>query len=220
MLRPCLLLVDTFHANPRTADGMPVRESRMHQKLKKNGLSFDAEITWWPIPIMTQDEHGDEKVELQDWPMLLPSALARSLTSADLGEYLGPSGPECLQFWNTVLEDYDEESRQKHYCIDPDRAKCTRPIALYGDEGTVLSESTMYYNWSPELSMYRTNSWLSRFFITLMPSGCYVHHGGVNVTIQAINDVITRDCNWLATSGITVGAEAGCSNHKVLWKPV
>ena len=113
MLRPCLLLVDTFHANPRTADGMPVRECRMHQKLKKNGLSFDAEITWWPIPIMTKDEHGDEKVEIKDWPMLLPSALARSLTSADLGEYLGPSGPECLQFWNTVLEDYDEESRQR-----------------------------------------------------------------------------------------------------------
>lgn len=202
-----------IYTNLRNADGLPVRESRIHGNLKRNGLAYRAKISYWPIPIMTQDADGNEKAEITEWPMLLPSDLAAALLESGHSEYLGVSPNARLEYWNNLLLDYDADTRQKHYCSNPDRARCTQPIALYGDEGTVLSESTMYYNWSPELSPYRSNSWLSRFFITLMPSTCYVHHEGVNVTVQAINDVITRDCNFLATSGLPYGAE-------VAWKPV
>ncbi len=105
---------------------------------------------------------------------LIAQIKAKALGASGFEEFLGGSTEAREIYWRSLLEDFPEDIREMHFCKHADRARATQPIALYGDEATILSESTMFWQWTPEISPYRTNSMLSRFFITMMPSTCYV----------------------------------------------
>ena len=108
-------------------------------------------------------------------------------------------------YWGQLLKDYPT-----HPLVSSrDCWKEANPMQLYGDEATVMKESWMLASWSLELSRNRTNSLQSRMMLYSFPASYYAMADGVNLSLQALNDVIVKRFNQMGAEGLSVSFPDG-----------
>jgi len=74
-----------------------------------------------------------------------------------------------------------------------------------GDEVDCLGDSWMFLLWSSDTSKCQTHSPSSRWPICILPASLYVYsESGVNLTLEAATQAITRSFNALSTEGIAI----------------
>ena len=74
-----------------------------------------------------------------------------------------------------------------------------------GDEVDCLGDSWMFLLWSSDTSKCQTHSPSSRWPICILPASLYVYsESGVNLTLEAATQAITRSFNAFSTEGIAI----------------
>lgn len=141
-------------------------EARFHRRAAAAGLRLKCEVSQCPIPISVWDDGlGDYRVEIRDWPVLLPKNLLRAMVDMGLASMLLGDAAERARYWDEMLP-YFPQMRK----ID---ASASVPLAFYGDEGNSFRQSVMAFHFQSLCNPYSTNSILSRYLVAMVPSEYY-----------------------------------------------
>ena len=148
-------------------------EQRLHKRLSQAGLSLPCKVEEVGIPICIEDDDGEDKVEIVQWPVLLPHVLVEALAKEGLSHTMLGSRSDHTKYWTSMSHDFPN-----HQVADP---QYTIPLVLYGDEATVFRQACMCVHFHPLLCKNKTNATLSRYLIALVPSENYWVVLGSNV---------------------------------------
>ena len=140
-------------------------EAQLHGSVTKANLNVRCRMTYVDIPIVAPTDDGETTVKIVPWPALLPRDMATALAKMGHLELLTGSAVERLAYWEKALLDFPSMSE-----IDK---LGSAPLAFYGDECQVFRQSVMCFHWQAALSPVASNSLISRYLISIVPSEYY-----------------------------------------------
>ena len=142
-------------------------EAQLHKSVTKANLNVKCRVSYIDIPVVVPSDNGNEieAVSIVPWPVILPRDLAVSLVDAGHERLLIGTQCERIDYWEKVLLDYPAMAG-----IDK---ISSAPLAFYGDEATVFRQSVMCFHWQATLSPVASNSLISRYLISIVPSEFY-----------------------------------------------
>ena len=172
-------------------------ERSFHSRCKREGLAFDAPISYINIPVTVRNKRTRKKeIQTVKWPVILPGSFLAGLVNKNLVDLVLNSA-EVAFFWQKLLLDLPD-----HPVKQLNRELCA-PVQLHGDEGKGGGRKVLALSWQPELGL-KTDSGSSRFLLALIPTRNYVidRETKANLTIQSVLSQMVDSFNQLADEGL------------------
>ena len=141
-------------------------EAQLHQSVSKAKLNVRCPVSHVDVPVVVPSDHLDGfSVQILPWPVLPPKDMAKALVDSGYQHLLSGTRAERVTYWENALLDYPSMAH-----IDK---IASAPLAFYGDECHVFRQSVMCFHWQPTLSPVASNSLISRYLISIVPSEFY-----------------------------------------------